>query len=336
MCKYSVFHTKALRMALLNQKFFNPAYGVPYKQSIALDNMEQARKSHIQVLVCCGYSAPLWYVLFVCSIFVDFVLSVSLLTLSIQLQNKSSKMNDSSSTLLSTVECKCSGLSHQGNALVCEYDLECLQARTYGCNAGGVQMCRFCNTDGYLQCKHQDPPAPPLPEASPDANSPPPTVEVIASPPPMNSGTCACEGYYNGVRQTCKYDPSCQIPGVSLGCNAQGVLMCRYCGFGSFSEISCEQNTPVSTQPPSLSPDTALASPPPPLSPPPPSPPPPPPPLSPPPPPPMCDCGSVSCYYDADCQYGGLGCGCHQDIQPNTHGLCRCCGGNSPIQCPVD
>jgi len=333
MCKlYMSYYRQYKDMAQPSRRPFSFAYGNLYKESNVIDNMEQAKRPQIQQLVCCGRSAPLWHVLFVFSIFVNFLLSVSLLSLSIELQNKVSSASVGAGSLLSTVECRCSGLSHQGNALICEYDLECVQPLTYGCNAGGVQMCRFCNTDGFMQCKHSHPPPPLPPELSPVVMSPPPTIGSIASPPSADESACTCTGYYNGVRQTCKYDPSCQLPGVSLGCNAQGMSLCRYCGFGSFSAITCEPHTsPPHTSPPHTSPSHTALSPP--LLP---LPPPPPPPLPPPPPPPppQCDCGPISCYYDTQCSNGGLGCGCHQDIAPNLHGLCRCCGGNSPIQCP--
>ena len=232
-----------------NSGMLNLAYGIPYKRQTVL---EQTNTPTIRRFVCCGCYVPLWYTLFVCSILVNIALSISLLYVSIELQNKTSERSVDSTNTLSTVQCLCSGLSHQGNALICEYDLECLDTGTYGCNAGGVQMCRYCNTDGFLQCKNDHPPpAPPpvshqplyspSPVTSPIAAAPPPTMHPpppSSSPPP--NVVCVCSGFYGGVRQTCKYDPSCGIGGVSLGCNAQAMPLCRYCGFGSFSEIPCD------------------------------------------------------------------------------------------------
>ena len=59
----------------------------------------------------------------------------------------------------------------------------------------------------------------------------------------MNCAVSACAA----PGQSCVYDPSCAAGG--FGCNAGGLFLCRFCGFGIFSTIRCA--APAAAAPPS-------------------------------------------------------------------------------------
>ena len=118
---------------------------------------------------------------------------------------------------------KCSPGVCTGNpAELCFYDPSCALGGL-GCNAGGFPLCRFCGFGGFssVVCPAGPPP--------PGLASPP---ELAIDPAFCKPGRCT-----GNAALTCYFDPACEFGG--FGCAAGGHALCRFCGFGAFSNIEC-------------------------------------------------------------------------------------------------
>ncbi|ETO18717.1 hypothetical protein RFI_18538 [Reticulomyxa filosa] len=127
-----------------------------------------------------------------------------------------------------------------------------------GCNANSNLTCRYCGSGSYVN---------------------------ITCPEKLSN---CCKSA--GGQVSCYVDKTCK-DGM-LGCNANSNLTCRYCGSGSYVNITCPEK--------------------------------------------LSDCckstgGEVSCYVDETCKKGMLGCDANNNL------TCRYCGGSSTyasITCP--
>ena len=116
-----------------------------------------------------------------------------------------------------------------------------------GCNAGGLPCCRFCEFGQYenISCI-ESPSLPPTPPAQPPKPPLPPAPPISPPPPapPYSPRPCGNIIYNlcDNLVEPHYFDPNCysynDVYG-GLGCNAGGLMCCRFCGFGHYENISC-------------------------------------------------------------------------------------------------
>jgi hypothetical protein len=123
------------------------------------------------------------------------------------------------------------------------FDSEC-DSGLLGCNAGGLECCRFCEFGVYsnVTCP-KSPPTPPMRPPMPPRIPAPPQSPMPSAPPrpPKPCGT-VIPGYCDSLFEPNIFDTEClwsSDPYGGLGCNAGGLMCCRFCGFGVYSNISC-------------------------------------------------------------------------------------------------
>ena len=112
------------------------------------------------------------------------------------------------------------------SAETCYFDIVC-KTGGLGCNAGGHSNCRFCGFGNYAAI------------ACPGTALVTTVMTQVTVP-----GSCpqACTG---NPAEKCYHDADCLDPlsdgyAGGLGCNAGGQGQnCRFCGFGTYSELSC-------------------------------------------------------------------------------------------------
>lgn len=123
-----------------------------------------------------------------------------------------------------------------------------------GCNAGGLNCCRFCGFGVYenVTCPASPPVRPPAPPSIPSPPFPP-----VPSSPPFPPKPCRrparwrCDSSVeNNYFDSECYSYSDKYGG--LGCNAGGLKCCRFCGFGVYGNITCPIGPPVPPAPPRM------------------------------------------------------------------------------------
>lgn len=145
------------------------------------------------------------------------------------------------------------------------FDKNCFSDNDYynnlGCNAGGYSCCRYCEFGLYtnISCI-KSPSLPPHPPYSPPSPLTPPSLPQPPSPPipqapPYPPKPCRnrVHGYCRNLVEKNYYDEDCYSyndPYGNLGCNAGGLMCCRFCGFGYYKNISCFESPSAPPIPP--------------------------------------------------------------------------------------